>query len=70
MYNYNGEYMKSIYKYNILYVLCFLIGLIEYLFTINKKLEKDKYNKIKCIENEIKSLDNNIINIKSRNNIN
>ena len=59
--------MKNIYKYNILYILCFIIGLIEYLFTINKKLEKDKYKKIKCIENEIKSLDNSIINIKSRN---
>ena len=60
---------KKLLKYVFLSFFSAIIGFFQYLFCFNKKLEKEKFNIFKKVELEIKDIDRNIKNIRSRNDL-
>ena len=60
---------KNLFKYVFLSFFSAIIGFFQYLFCLNKKLEKDKFNIFKNVEKEIKEIDRDIKNISNRNDL-
>ena len=60
---------KKLFKYIFIGFVSYIVGFFQFLFCFNKKLEKEKFNRIKNVEKEIKNIDSDIKRIKDRNDL-
>lgn len=66
---YNKREKKKLTKYIFLSFLSAIIGFFQYLFSFNKRLEKEKFSKIKNIEESINTINSDIRKISNRNDL-
>ena len=64
---YNHKKKKKLTKYIFLSFFSAIIGFFQYLFSFNKKLEKEKFSKMKKLENSIQNINLDIRKISTRN---